>query len=167
MHATQHQHLDSLSIAPQIQRLKPGQTESLRDAWITQQNIAAARIIPADAVLRQVAPMLVGKLAVGCQDRSKIRFHPATFSWQAGPLVSQLGRVSAAEYFQGAFGQKGSSKCYRTAMAFLACPNWKRPRVDALTPLILGLEAVSFARTAPANRHEGPSWDVSACQRIL
>jgi hypothetical protein len=30
-------------------------------------------------------------------------------------------------------------------------------QVDALTPLIMGwLEAIGFARMAPANRHEGP-----------
>jgi hypothetical protein len=77
-----------------------------------------------------------------------------------------LGRVSAAEYFQGAFGQKGSFKRYGTAITFLACPNRYGPRSHPRPLTLFGLETVScqntMRSTSDATQHVGvtilPRW---------
>jgi hypothetical protein len=63
-------------------------------------------------------------------------------------------RVSSAEYFQSAFGQKADRIAIEPQWLFrlvrIGRGRGRRPH-----PLIHGLETVSFARMAPANQHEG------------
>src|SRR6266700_455375 len=67
----------------------------------------------------------------------------------------RIERVSAAEYFQGAFGQKAARSAIEPQWLFRLVRIGRGLQVDALSALIHGLEAVSLARTAPANQHEG------------
>jgi hypothetical protein len=68
----------------------------------------------------------------------------ATSLWR-----DSLGRVSSAEYYQGAFGQKAA---LLNCNGFSGLSDWGTPPCRPLAQLIHGLEAVSFAKTAPANQ---------------
>jgi|SRR5882757_6761105 len=67
----------------------------------------------------------------------------------------QIGRVSPAEYFQGAFGQKTALSAIEPEWLFPLVGIGRGPQVDALTRSSLVWRRRVFARTAPTNHHEG------------
>lgn len=59
----------------------------------------------------------------GLEVRRQLPRRPASRKVLRNPEEPLIGRVSATEYFRGAFAQKGSSKRYRIVFAFSVCPN--------------------------------------------
>jgi hypothetical protein len=75
----------------------------------------------------------------------------ATDSGRGAEHCIQIGRVSAAEYFQGAFGQKAARTAIEPQWLFRPVRIGRGPQVDTLTRSPMGWRAVSFARTAPVS----------------